>query len=135
METIFNKILSGEIPSSKVYETKHILAFLDIEPITKGHTLIIPKKQVKDIFELDNENASHLMQGIVCVANAVKKATNSEGVNIISNNGHEAGQEVFHIHFHIIPRNNRNEFPTLPKNPYLDDTEKESYAQKIRDSF
>lgn len=135
METIFDKIINGEIPADKVYETDYVLAFLDIAPTTKGHTLVIPKKPIKDIFELDDETASHTMQGIVCVANAVKKATGAAGVNIISNNGHEAGQEVFHLHFHIIPRNSRSEFPNLPHTKYEDNSERETFAQKIRDSI
>ena len=109
-ETIFQKIINGSIPSDKVYETEQVLAFLDIKPVHKGHTLIIPKTQVKDIFELNDEDAAHLMRAIVIIANAIKRATSAPGVNIISNNGSAAGQEVLHLHFHIIPRFKKSEF-------------------------
>ena len=130
-ETIFQKIIKGDIPADKVYETEQVLAFLDIKPTHKGHTLIIPKASVKDIFELDDENAAHLMRAISIVANAVKKATGASGINVISNNGSAAGQEVLHLHFHIIPRFERGEFSPLPHITYESDEEREEYAKKI----
>ena len=130
-ETIFQKIISGEIPSDKIYETNEVLAFLDIKPVHKGHTLVIPKTPIKDIFELNDEDAANVMRAIVIVANAVKKATNASGVNVISNNGSAAGQEVFHLHFHIIPRFNKNEFNRLPHTTYESDEERVKYAKNI----
>ena len=130
-ETIFQKIISGEIPSDKVYETDRVLAFLDIKPVHKGHTLVIPKSPVRDIFALGDEDAGHLMRGIVVVANAVQKATGASGVNVVANNGSAAGQEVFHLHFHIIPRFEKGEFHPLPHTAYESDEERKTFAQNI----
>ena len=132
-ETIFQKIINGEIPASKVYETETVLAFLDINPVHKGHTLVIPKKPIKDIHTLSDIAAGDLMRAIVVVADAVKKATGAPGINIISNNGSEAGQEVFHLHFHIIPRFNKTEFGRLPHTKYESDEEQVKIAQQIAD--
>lgn len=130
-ETVFQKIISGDIPADKVYETEQILAFLDIKPVNKGHTLVIPKKPVKDIFELSDEDAAHLMKAIVTVAKAVKKATKAPGINVSSNNGSEAGQVVFHLHFHIIPRFKKEEFSRLPHTTYESDDERAEWAKSI----
>lgn len=107
---IFCKIINKEIPCYKVYEDDLFLAFLDISPAAVGHTLVIPKKHVKDIFELDDEIKTNLLSVCQKVAIAVKKATNCEGINILNNNGLEAGQTVFHYHVHIIPRYSNDTF-------------------------
>ena len=130
-ETIFQKIIAGEVPADKVYETDQVLAFLDIKPVHKGHTLVIPKMAVQDIFSLGDDDAAHLMRAIVAVANAVKQATDAPGVNIVSNNGSAAGQEVFHLHFHIIPRFEKGEFHPFPHTTYESDDERAEYARRI----
>ena len=101
---IFCKIIQGEIPSAKVYEDEEIYAFLDISQVTKGHTLIIPKKHVENIYETNEESASSLFARVPKIANALKKAYQPAGINILNNNGKAAGQTVFHIHIHLIPR-------------------------------
>lgn len=103
-ETIFGKILTGEIPSFKVYEDDYVYAFLDVSQVTKGHTLLIPKKASANIFETDEETMKHIGAALPKVANAIKRAFNPDGLNIIQNNGEFADQSVFHIHFHLIPR-------------------------------
>ncbi|HEH2063061.1 TPA: HIT family protein [Staphylococcus aureus] len=103
-ETIFGKILTGEIPSFKVYEDDYVYAFLDISQVTKGHTLLVPKKASANIFETDEETMKHIGAALPKVANAIKRAFNPDGLNIIQNNGEFADQSVFHIHFHLIPR-------------------------------
>ncbi|EOB8220481.1 HIT family protein [Staphylococcus aureus] len=103
-ETIFGKILTGEIPSFKVYEDDYVYAFLDISQVTKGHTLLIPKKASANIFETDEETMKYIGAALPKVANAIKRAFNPDGLNIIQNNGEFADQSVFHIHFHLIPR-------------------------------
>ena len=130
-KTIFQKIIDGEVPADKVYETDRILAFLDIKPVHKGHTLVIPKVAVRDIFTLDDEDAAHLMRAVVVIANAVKEATGALGVNVVSNSGAAAGQEVFHLHFHIIPRFKNGEFHPLPHTAYDSDDERAEYARRI----
>lgn len=103
-ETIFSKIITGEIPSFKIYENDYVYAFLDISQVTKGHTLLIPKKASANIFETDEETMKHIGVALPKVANAIKKAFNPNGLNIIQNNGEFADQSVFHLHFHLIPR-------------------------------
>ncbi|HAR6085052.1 TPA: HIT family protein [Staphylococcus pseudintermedius] len=103
-ETIFSKIIDGDIPSFKVYENDYVYAFLDISQVSKGHTLLIPKKPSPNIYETDAETMKHIGEALPVVANAIKKTFNPDGLNIIQNNGEYASQSVFHIHFHLIPR-------------------------------
>ena len=103
-DCIFCKIIKGEIPCSKVYEDSNVLAFLDIKPIQKGHTLVIPKKHFVNVFDSNQEEWSFVMEAVRKVSKAVKKAVNCDGINIMSSNGSEAGQVVMHAHTHIIPR-------------------------------
>ena len=103
-ETIFSKIINGEIPSYKVYEDEYVYAFLDISQVTKGHTLLVPKKISANIFETDSETMKHIGVALPKVANAIKDAFNPDGLNIIQNNGEFADQSVFHLHFHLLPR-------------------------------
>ncbi|WP_017472414.1 HIT family protein [Amphibacillus jilinensis] len=101
---IFCKIINGEIPSAKIYEDEEVYAFLDISQVTKGHTLIIPKTHTKNIFETSSAIASHLFAKVPMVANAINKAFSPAGINVLSNTGEAAGQSVFHLHLHLIPR-------------------------------
>ncbi|MBN6887645.1 histidine triad (HIT) family protein [Cytobacillus horneckiae] len=101
---IFCKIVNGEIPSAKVYENEHVVAFLDISQVTKGHTLVIPKVHKENIYELDSETAQRVFESVPLIANALKTEFNPLGLNLINNNGEAAGQTVFHYHMHLIPR-------------------------------
>ena len=101
---IFCKIISGEIPSSKVYEDDKVLAFLDISQATKGHTLVIPKEHVRNILEMSAEPAETVFSRVPKIARAVQKATGAIGMNILNNNEEVAGQTVFHAHIHLVPR-------------------------------
>ncbi|MDQ0162329.1 HIT family protein [Aeribacillus alveayuensis] len=103
-DCVFCKIIHDEIPSAKVYEDEHVLAFMDITQVTKGHTLVIPKVHKKDIFELTPEISRNLFEAVPKIANAIKKQFQPVGLNLINNNGEQAGQTVFHYHIHIIPR-------------------------------
>ncbi|HTE54876.1 MAG TPA: HIT family protein [Kofleriaceae bacterium] len=102
-ETIFNKILRGELPCHKVYEDDRVLAFLDINPLTRGHTLIIPKEVVATLDQLSDESAAALGRVLPRIARAVMAATGTRDFNVLQNNGARAHQAVFHVHFHIIP--------------------------------
>lgn len=102
---IFCKIINKEIPSYKVYEDAEIYAFLDITQTTKGHTLVIPKKHVQDIFALEEQLASQLFAKIPQIARGLEKALpEMAGLNLINNNKELAYQSVFHSHIHLIPR-------------------------------
>lgn len=101
---VFCKIVNGEIPCFKVYEDEQFLGFLDISQATKGHTLVIPKKHISDIFELDNETAQNMLGVVSHISRLLKTKLGVSSVNIINNSGKLAGQTVNHFHIHIIPR-------------------------------
>ena len=104
-DCIFCKIIEGQIPSAKVYEDEDVYAFLDITQVTPGHTLVIPKTHVANIFEYDEELAAAVFSRIPKIARAVKAMNpDVKGVNILNNNGEVAFQSVFHSHIHLIPR-------------------------------
>ncbi len=104
MTTIFDKILAGEIPCHRVFENDHVLAFLDIGPLSKGHTLVIPKEAKAQLHELSDESAAEIGRALPRVARAVMQATGATAYNVLQNNGAEAHQAVMHVHFHIIPK-------------------------------
>ncbi|MDR0136327.1 HIT family protein [Metabacillus idriensis] len=101
---IFCKIVNGEIPSAKVFENEHVVAFLDISQVTKGHTLVIPKVHKENIYELTPDIARNVFEVVPKIANSIKKQFEPIGMNILNNNGEKAGQSVFHYHIHLIPR-------------------------------
>lgn len=103
-QTIFSRIVAGEIPCHKVYEDTHVLAFLDINPISRGHTLVIPKRAVAQLDQLPDEDAAAIGRVLPRLCRAVLKATGASAYNVLQNNGALAHQAVFHIHFHIIPK-------------------------------
>jgi histidine triad (HIT) family protein len=104
MSTIFSKIIAGEIPCHKVYEDDRVLAFLDINPLSEGHTLVIPKEEVATLDALSDESAAAIGRVLPRLCRAVMQATGAKDYNILQNNGAAAHQAVFHVHFHIIPR-------------------------------
>jgi histidine triad (HIT) family protein len=103
MECIFCNIIEGSIPSYTLYEDEYVKAFLDITQGTKGHTLIIPKKHVRNIFDLDETTAQHVFKVVPKIANALKETFSPIGLNIVNNNDQPL-QSVFHFHIHLIPR-------------------------------
>lgn len=103
-DCIFCKIINGEIPAAKVYENEHVFAFLDISQVTKGHTLVIPKIHKENVFELTSDIAKNIFEAVPAIANAIKTEFQPIGLNVLNNNGEEAGQSVFHFHMHLIPR-------------------------------
>lgn len=104
-DCIFCKIIAGEIPSYAVYEDDVVKAFLDISQGTPGHTLVVPKKHVKDLFAYDEDLAAAVFSRLPKIARAVKKSNPAiKGMNIINNNGEVAYQSVFHSHIHLVPR-------------------------------
>jgi len=101
---VFCKIINHEIPGHILFENNNILVFLDISQTTKGHTLIIPKKHISNVFDMSEEDMAHVFSAVPRIANALKTAFNVEGMNIVNNNEIVAGQTVFHYHVHLIPR-------------------------------
>jgi len=102
--TIFDKILAGEIPSYKVYEDDHVLAFLDIGPLSAGHTLVIPKERKAFLHQLSDESGAAIGRVLPRICRAALAATGATAYNILQNNGSEAHQVVMHVHFHVIPK-------------------------------
>lgn len=102
--TIFSKIIRGEIPCHKVYEDAHVLAFLDIGPLSTGHILVIPKEAKATLGELSDESAAALGRVLPRLCRAVMKVTGATAYNVLQNNGAVAHQAVMHVHFHIIPK-------------------------------
>ncbi|MCK8616934.1 HIT family protein [Fructobacillus sp. M158] len=138
MSDIFDKIIEGEIPSYKVYEDENVLAFLDISQVTPGHTLLVPKKHVTNIFDYDDETAEKVLLVLPKLARAIR-STNPKitGMNISSNNGVSAGQTVMHSHWHLIPRyddDNLNEtlVPTIDHSDDYNQARYEEIAAEIK---
>ncbi len=135
-ETIFSKILRGEIPCHKVYEDDRVLAFLDIGPLSRGHTLVIPKEEVATLGELSDASAAAIGRVLPRLCRAVQQVSGCEAYNILQNNGAAAHQAVFHVHFHIIPKPSSEAGLGIrwPAGKLADD-EAAALAQAIRDAL
>jgi histidine triad (HIT) family protein len=120
---VFCKIVNGEIPSYKIYETDNVMAFLDISQNTKGHTLVIPKKHIESIFDLDEQTGRDLFEAVIKTTNILKNKLGFKDVNLLNNNGSLAGQVVNHYHIHIIPRYGNDEcyFKESPHEPNFEE--------------
>ena len=105
-DTIFGKIVRGEIPCNKVYEDEQVLAFLDINPLSEGHTLVVPKEPAQTLDGLSDESAAALGRVLPRLCRAVIAATGVKEYNVLENNGAGAHQAIAHVHFHIIPKPN-----------------------------
>lgn len=128
---IFAKILRDEAPAFKVYETDQALAFMDVMPQVPGHTLVIPKDSAEDLHDVDPVILAGTIQAVQIVAAAVKQAFEAPGIMIAQLNGPAAGQTVFHLHFHILPRFQGVEFK-LHAREMEDFAVLEAHAQRIR---
>ena len=102
-ETVFAKIVRGEIPCHKLYEDELVIAFLDVNPIARGHTLVVPKEPAETLDALSDDSAAAIGRVLPRLSRAVIAATGATAYNILQNNGADAHQSVFHVHFHIIP--------------------------------
>ncbi|OHE46388.1 MAG: diadenosine tetraphosphate hydrolase [Tenericutes bacterium GWF2_38_8] len=131
MPTIFSKIIAREIPAHIVYEDELVIAFLDISQATKGHTLVVPKAEYSDIFDVPEDVLLHVMRVAQKVSKAISIAFQPEGMNILSNNGAVAGQTVFHFHLHLIPRYQREEIKISLKNN-MSDLNTNDYKERAR---
>ena len=133
-ESVFTKIIKREIPAEIVYEDENVIAFLDIAPTNPGHTLVVPKKPARNVFDIDEESWGVLFRSVRTIARAVKEAVGADGANISMNNEPAAGQEVFHAHVHIIPRYKTDGLTPWPKKEYKEG-EKAAVAKMIRDAL
>ena len=127
---VFCAIAAGEIPCFKVYEDEVVLAYLDINPFTKGHVLVIPKEHYEGLLDTPDGMLSDIVARVKKVAAHVKEALPCDGFNILQNNGEAAGQTVKHVHFHIVPRYGRE--PISFENHKGDMEALKSLAERIR---
>ncbi|MBQ4125469.1 MAG: HIT family protein [Desulfovibrio sp.] len=131
-DCIFCMIAEGKIPSSKIYESDTVYAFLDLNPVHKGHTLIIPKKHAKDLLRLPPELGRDVVDAMQKVGRAVMEATGADGFNVVQNNGRAAGQEVEHVHWHVIPRFDGDGLAFWPQTKYESMEAMNAMAERIR---
>jgi histidine triad (HIT) family protein len=129
-DCIFCKIINGEIPSSKVYEDEEVFAFLDIGPVNKGHTLVIPKEHHETIVDIPDDLLHKVIVVVKKLSKAVKEGVGADGFNVLMSNHEAAGQVVPHAHFHIIPRLSSDGLKHWPHGKY-DEGEMDSVKEKI----
>lgn len=130
-ETIFDKIIAREIPAAIVYEDEDVLAFLSIEPVHKGHTLVIPKKHCRNIFDCPIEDGTRIFAVAQKIARHMKGVLGADGINIHMNNEEAAGQVVFHLHMHVIPRYADKHPFQHPTHETYDEGEMATFAAKL----
>lgn len=131
---LFSRIARREIPAHIVYEDEKTLAFLSTGPVTPGHTLVIPKAPFRNIFDIDAETLAAVMETVRTISPAVRDAVGAKGVHINSNHEPEAGQAVFHLHIHIVPRHDRAGFDFWPETAYAEG-EAERIAKTIQEKI
>jgi histidine triad (HIT) family protein len=134
MDCIFCDIASKISEAEIVFENEKVIAFLDINPVNYGHTLIIPKNHFDNFLTIPTDELAELTKLSQYIAGSVKRALKADGFNIISNNGLSAGQSVFHFHYHIIPRY-ENDFLLRPRTIEYKENEIKSYSEKIKESI
>lgn len=130
-DNIFAKIIQGDMPCAKVYEDEHVLSFMDVFPQTHGHTLVIPKAPSRNLLDTKPDVLGTLIQRTQVIASAVKTALSPEGIVITQFNGAPAGQTVFHLHFHILPRYDGGDMRPHASGKMADMNELNSLAAKI----
>ena len=134
-DCIFCLIAEGKIPSSKVLETENLYAFLDLNPVHKGHTLVIPKKHAADLLACDPAIGCDVIAAMQEIGRAVMKVTGAKGFNVLQNNGRAAGQEVDHLHWHVIPRFEGDGLTLWPQGKYESMDEMNAMAASLREEL
>ncbi len=131
-DCIFCKIVQKQIPSSIIFENEEVMAFLDIRPLNMGHTLVIPKGHYVDVFDIPKEQLCQIYGICKQIAPAIKTATKADGITIIQQNGKAAGQEIFHLHAHVVPRYEGQKLARFKDLKIVDRDKLEEMAEKIR---
>ncbi len=129
---VFCKIAQKQAPASIIYEDESIMAFLDIRPLNLGHTLVIPKAHYVDIFDIPDNLLSKVHKVAKQVSPVIKKATNADGISIIQQNGKAAGQDIFHLHVHVVPRFDGQKLPRFSALKEVERAKLDAIAQKIK---
>ncbi len=127
---VFCKIARKEAPAKIVYEDDQVIAFMSIQPINVGHTLVVPKTHYENVYAISLDEIAYLYKIVKKIAHAVKNAVNAEGIRIVQNNGVAAGQVIFHLHAHIIPMSEGSHGIHYPQNRSTNELEDD--AKKIR---
>lgn len=132
MNDIFEKIITRKIPASIIYEDEMVISFLDINPINKGHALVVPKVKFVNIFDADPAVLGHMIHVAKKVSVALRETVDAKGVNILMNNEKAAGQDVFHAHIHVVPRFQSDEAFKPAQHVSYEDGEINTLAEKIK---
>lgn len=132
---VFCKIARKQASASLVYEDEKVIAFLDTKPLNEGHTLVIPKEHYETIYEIPEEQIAYLHRIVKRTALAVKKATRADGISIFQQNGKAAGQEIFHLHVHVVPRYEGQKLPRFGEIPEASREKLNQVASNIRKHF
>ena len=131
-DCLFCRIVSGEIPATKVHEDERTIAFMDINPVTRGHLLVVPRTHSRDLLDIEPDDLAATMQAAQAVAARAIRALGADGVNVVNNCGAMAGQTVFHFHVHVVPRTARDGFHVPLGGPPGDREEIAATAEAIR---
>jgi len=134
-DCIFCRIVKGEIPCARIYETDQVLAFLDIAPVAPGHVLVIPKAHHATLFDLPGDLGGHLFAALAPIGRAILAATQATGLNVQMNNHASAGQLVLHAHLHLVPRRAGDGLALWPGRPYADGPAMDAMAQAVRQAL
>ena len=129
---IFCKIVQKQAPASIIYEDETVIVFLDIRPLNMGHTLVIPKPHYVDIFDIPENLLLQVHKVAKQIAPAIKKATNADGISIIQQNGKAAGQDIFHLHVHVVPRFDGQKLPHFNELKEVERAKLDEMAKKIK---
>jgi histidine triad (HIT) family protein len=132
---IFCKIIHKKAPASIIYEDETVLGFLDIRPLNMGHTLVIPKAHYVDIFDTPEKDLSQVHKIAKIVSCAIKKSTEADGISIIQQNGKAAGQDIFHIHVHVVPRFDGQKLPPFNELKEIERSKLDEMAKKIKQNL
>jgi histidine triad (HIT) family protein len=129
---VFCKIVQRQVPSSVIFEDEAVLVFLDIRPLNLGHSLVIPKAHYVDLFDIPQTLLSQVHVASQKVAFAIKEATEADGISIIQQNGKAAGQDIFHLHVHVVPRFEGQKLPHFSELQIVDRSKLDEMATKIK---
>ena len=134
-DCLFCEIARGAIPSATIYEDSHFRVFLDVNPATRGHALIVPREHFDNIYDMDAETAGRIFSLATCIARAMRDGLGCDGLNVVQNNGRVAGQTVNHFHLHLIPRYEDDGLNLLWPQKEITKEEMETIRKSIKDKI
>ncbi len=132
---IFCRIVRRQAPASIIYEDETVMVFLDIRPLNIGHTLVIPKAHYVGIFDIPEKDLTNVYKVSKQISVAIKKATNADGISIIQQNGKAAGQDIFHLHVHVVPRFEGQKLPSFHDLKEVERVKLDEVAKEIKQNL